>query len=48
MELYSMSCVSLGGKGVGGEWIQVYVWLSPFAVTRNYHDIVNWLYPNTK
>ena len=27
-----MSCGSLDGKGVGGEWIHVYVWLSPLAV----------------
>ena len=26
-------CVSAWmGKGLGGEWIHVYVWLSPFAV----------------
>ena len=24
--------VSLDGRGVWGEWIHVYVWLSPFAV----------------
>ena len=33
-----------------GEWIHVYVWLSPFAVLSdncNYHSIVNQLYPNT-
>ena len=23
---------SLDGRGVGGEWIHVYVWLSPFTV----------------
>ena len=33
MELYSMLCASLDGRGVvGGEWIHVYVWLSPFTV----------------
>lgn len=32
MELCSMLCGSLDGKGLGGEWIHVYVWLSPFAV----------------
>ena len=32
MELYSMLPASLDGRGVGGEWIQVYVPLSPFAV----------------
>ena len=39
----------MGGE-FGGEWIHVYVyvWLSPFAVHRNYHNIVNWLYPSTK
>ena len=29
-------------------WIHVYVWLSPFPVALNYHNIVNWLYHNTK
>ena len=28
MELCSMLCASLDGRGVGGEWIHVYVWLS--------------------
>ena len=32
MELYSMLCGSLDGMGVWGEWIHVYIWLSPFAV----------------
>ena len=27
-----------------GEWIHVYVWLSPLLSTWNYHNIVNWLY----
>ena len=27
-----MLCGSLDGRGVGGEWIHAYVWLSPFAV----------------
>ena len=31
-ELCSMSCGSLDVKGVWGEWIHLYVWLSPFAV----------------
>ena len=31
MELYSMLCGSLDGMGVWGEWIHVYVWLTPFA-----------------
>ena len=35
--LYSTSncsglCGSLDGRGAGGEWIHVYVWLSPFSV----------------
>ena len=36
--------------GFGGEWIHVYVWLSPFAVHLKllHHNIVNQLYPNTK
>ena len=32
------------GRDFGGEWIHVYLWLNPFDV----HNIVNWLYPNTK
>jgi len=28
----AMLCGSLDGRGVWGEWIHVYVWLSPFAV----------------
>ena len=31
-------------RGFGAEWIHVYVWLSPFAVHLNYHNIVNWIY----
>ena len=34
--------------GFGGEWVHVYVWLSPFTVHLNYDNIVNWLYSNTK
>ena len=34
--------------GFGGEWIHIYVWLSPFAVHLNYYNIVNRLYSNTK
>ena len=30
------------------EWIHVYVWLSPFASTWNYHNIVNQLYSKVK
>ena len=48
MELCSMLCGSLGGRGVWAEWIHVSVWLSSFAVTWNYHNIAGWLYPNTK
>ena len=33
---------------IGGEWIHVYVWLSPFASTWNYHKIVNQLYSKVK
>ena len=32
MELCSASCGSLDGRGVWGEWIHVYVWLSLFSV----------------
>ena len=35
----------MGGE-FGGEWIHVYVWLSPSAVHWNYNNIVNWLYSN--
>ena len=31
-ELWSMPCGSLDGRGVWGEWMHAYVWLSPFAV----------------
>ena len=43
--LCSMSCSSLAGRGVWGQWLHVYVypWV-PLLSTRNYHDIVNWLY----
>ena len=37
----------VGGE-LGGEWIHGYIWRSPFAVHLNYHNIVNWLYPNIK
>ena len=33
---------------IGGEWIHVYVWLSPFASTWNYHNTVNQLYSKVK
>ena len=33
MELCSILCASLNaGGGLGGEWIHVYAWLSPFTV----------------
>ena len=32
MELSSVLCTILDGRGDGGEWIHVYVWLSPFTV----------------
>ena len=32
MELGSMLCGSLEERGVWGEWLLVYVWLSPFTV----------------
>ena len=31
-DLFSVSCGSLGGRGIGEEWIHVYVWLNSFAV----------------
>ena len=34
----------MGGE-FGGEWIHVYVWLSPFAVYLKLSNIVNCLYP---
>ena len=34
------------GEVLEGQWIHVYVWLSPFLSTWNYHDIVNQLYSN--
>ena len=43
-----MLCGGLDGRGVWEKWMHVYLWLSPFAVYRNYHNILNWLYPNTK
>ena len=32
MELCSMLYARLGGGELGGGWIHIYVWLSPFAV----------------
>ena len=37
----------MGGE-FAGEWIHVYVWLNPFAVHWNHHNIVNLLYSNMK
>ena len=45
MELCSVLCANLDGRGVGEKWICVYVWLSSFAVYLNYHNIVNGLTP---
>ena len=36
------------GGEFGREWIHLHVWLNPLLFTRNCHNIVNWLYPNTK
>ena len=41
-EVCSVLCGSLDGRGVWGEWIHVYVWLSPFADLKLLH-IVNGL-----
>jgi len=40
-ELCSVLCAAWMGGEFGGEWIHVYIWLSPFAVPRNYHNLVN-------
>ena len=40
-ELCSMVHGSLDGSGVGGEWIHVYVWLSPFAAQLKLPQPVN-------
>ena len=32
VELCSILCGSLDGRGFGGEWIHVYVWLNSFTV----------------
>ena len=36
MELCSILCASLDGGKFGGEWIHVYVWLSPFTGREEY------------
>ena len=38
---YSLLCASLDGRGLGREWIQVSVWLSPFTVQD--HNMVKQL-----
>ena len=49
MELCPMLYSSLDWRGVCGEneYMYVYGWV-PLLSTWNYHNIVNWLYPNTK
>ena len=37
-------CGSLSGRGVWGEWIHVYIWLSAFAVCLETTNVVNWLH----
>ena len=41
MELCSMLCGSLDRCGAEGEWIRVYMWLSPFPVHLKLSQIVN-------
>ena len=36
------------GREFGGEWVYVYVWLSPFAVNLKTYDIVNHLSSSIK
>ena len=36
------------GEFGGNGCLYMYVWLSPFTVYSSYHNILNWLYPNTK
>ena len=43
MELWSILYASLGESG----YMYMYGWV-PSLITWNYHNIVNWLYPNTK
>ena len=47
-ELCSMLCVSLGGSGAWERTDTCICWLTLFNAHRNYHSIVNRLYPNTK
>ena len=39
---------ALMGEGLEEDCIHVYVGPSPLALHLNYHNIVNWLHPNTK
>ena len=41
------AAAGMGGE-FGGEWVRVYVWLSPFLSTWNYHNIDSQLYSKTK
>ena len=45
MELCSVLCGSLDGCRVGGEWIHLYVWLSPFPVHLKPSQIINQYIP---
>ena len=50
MELYSMLCGSLDGRGIWGR-MDTCVRMAdihPSLFTLNYHNIVNWLHPSTK
>ena len=48
MELCSMFMAAWMGGEFGREWIHVYYGSVRSLLTRNYHNIVNWLYPNIK
>ena len=41
ISLCSMVRAAWMGGEFGGEGIHAYVWLSPFAIHLNYHNIVN-------
>ena len=48
MELCSKVCASLEGKGICRRMdIYIHGWV-PSLFTWNYHNIINWLYPNSK
>ena len=34
--------VAWRGGEFGGEWVRVYIWLSPFAIHLKYHNIVGY------